>query len=126
MKAASAFNMPCLGLTLGTSGHIAVVSGFCSSSFKKPHITSTITTGTGTGTCASSLFTRKHTPDRPLFVSTIYRYHMESYKTLINYAQTHSKSNEYLKEVMKDSISKMVRFTTESDMVDCAAIGKEK
>jgi hypothetical protein len=51
---------------------------------------------------------------------------MESYKTLINYAQTHSKANEYLKEVMKDSIAKMVRFTTESDMVDCAAVGDTK
>jgi hypothetical protein len=26
-----------------------------------------------------------------------YRYHMESCKTLINYAQTHPKANEYLK-----------------------------
>jgi hypothetical protein len=33
-----------------------------------------------------------------------YRYHMESYKTLINYAQTHPKANDYLKEVMKESI----------------------
>jgi hypothetical protein len=41
-----------------------------------------------------------------------YYYHMESYKTLINYAQTHRKANEYLKEVMKDSIANMVRFTT--------------
>jgi hypothetical protein len=55
-----------------------------------------------------------------------YRYHMESYKTLINYAQTHPKSNEYLKEVMKDSIAKMVRFTTESGMVECAAGGDTK
>jgi hypothetical protein len=55
-----------------------------------------------------------------------YRYHMESYKTLINYAQTHPKANEYLKEVMKDSISKMVRFTTESGMVECAAGGDTK
>jgi hypothetical protein len=55
-----------------------------------------------------------------------YRYHMESYKTLINYAQTNPKANEYLKEVMKDSIAKMVRFTTESDMVDCAAVGDMK
>jgi hypothetical protein len=52
-----------------------------------------------------------------------YRYHIESYKTLISYAQTHPKANEYLKEVMKDSIAKMVRFTTESGMVDFAAIG---
>jgi hypothetical protein len=29
-----------------------------------------------------------------------YCYHMESYKTLINYAQTHPKAKEYLKEVM--------------------------
>jgi hypothetical protein len=55
-----------------------------------------------------------------------YRYHMESYKTLINYAQTHPKANEYLKESMKDSIAKMVRFTTESGMADCAAIGNTK
>jgi hypothetical protein len=55
-----------------------------------------------------------------------YRYHMESYKTLINYAQTHPKANEYLKEVMKDSIAKMVRFTTESGMVECAAGGDMK
>jgi hypothetical protein len=55
-----------------------------------------------------------------------YCYHMESYKTLINYAQTHPKANEYLKEVMKDSISKMVRFTTESGMVECAAVGDTK
>jgi hypothetical protein len=55
-----------------------------------------------------------------------YRYHMESYKTLISYAQTHPKANEYLKEVMKYSISKMVRFTTESGMVDCAAGGDTK
>jgi vacuolar-type H+-ATPase subunit D/Vma8 len=48
---------------------------------------------------------------------------MESYKTLINYAQTQPKVNEYLKEVMKDSIAKMVRFTTESGMVECAAGG---
>jgi hypothetical protein len=41
-----------------------------------------------------------------------YRYHMESYKTLINYAQTHPQANGYLKEDMKDSIAKMVRFTT--------------
>jgi CRISPR/Cas system-associated protein Cas10 (large subunit of type III CRISPR-Cas system) len=41
-----------------------------------------------------------------------YRYHMGSYKTLISYTQTHPKANEYLKEVMKDSIAKMVRFTT--------------
>jgi CRISPR/Cas system-associated protein Cas10 (large subunit of type III CRISPR-Cas system) len=33
-----------------------------------------------------------------------YRYHVESYKTLIYYAQTHPKANEYLKEVTKDSI----------------------
>jgi hypothetical protein len=55
-----------------------------------------------------------------------YRYHIESYKTLINYAQTHPKANEYLKEVMKDSIAKMVRFTTESGMVECAAGGDTK
>jgi hypothetical protein len=41
-----------------------------------------------------------------------YRYHMKSYKTLINYAQTHPKANEYLKEFTKDSIAKMVKFTT--------------
>jgi hypothetical protein len=46
-----------------------------------------------------------------------YRYHMESYKTLINYAQTHPKANDYLKEVMKESIDKMIKFTTESGMV---------
>jgi hypothetical protein len=45
MKAAAAFNLACL--LLGTSGHIAV-SGFSSSSFTKPYITST------TGTCNSS------------------------------------------------------------------------
>jgi hypothetical protein len=55
-----------------------------------------------------------------------YRYHMESYKTLIKYAQTHPQANEYLKEVMKDSIAQMVRFTTESGMVDCAAVGDTK
>jgi hypothetical protein len=55
-----------------------------------------------------------------------YRYRMESYKTLINYAQTHPKANEYLKEVTKDSIAKMVRFTTESGMVECAAGGDTK
>jgi uncharacterized membrane protein YcfT len=47
---------------------------------------------------------------------------MESYKTLIKYAQTHPKSNEYLKEVMEDSISKMVKFTTEIGMVAYTAI----
>jgi hypothetical protein len=51
------------------------------------------------------------------------RYHMESYKTLINYAQTHPKTNEYLKEVMKESISKVVKFTTESGMVASFAVG---
>jgi vacuolar-type H+-ATPase subunit D/Vma8 len=51
---------------------------------------------------------------------------MESYKTLINYAQTHPKANEYLKEVMQDSTAKMVRFTTESGMVDCTAVGDTK
>jgi CRISPR/Cas system-associated protein Cas10 (large subunit of type III CRISPR-Cas system) len=51
-----------------------------------------------------------------------YCYHMESYKTLINYAQTYPKENEYLKEVMKDSIAKMVKFTTESGMVKSAAV----
>jgi hypothetical protein len=51
---------------------------------------------------------------------------MESYKTLINYAQTHPKANEYLKEVKKDSIANMVRFTTESGMVECAAGGEMK
>jgi vacuolar-type H+-ATPase subunit D/Vma8 len=55
-----------------------------------------------------------------------YHYHMESYKTLINYAQTHPKSNEYLKEVMKDSIANMVRFKTESGMVECEAGGDKK
>jgi ligand-binding SRPBCC domain-containing protein len=49
-----------------------------------------------------------------------YRYHMESYKTLINYVHTHRKTNEDLKEVMKDSIAKMVKFTTESDVVASA------
>jgi hypothetical protein len=55
-----------------------------------------------------------------------YRYHMESYKTLVIYAQTHPKANEYLKEVTKDSIAKMVRFTTESGMVECVAGGDTK
>jgi hypothetical protein len=55
-----------------------------------------------------------------------YRYHIESCKTLINYAHTHPKANEYLKEVMKDSIAKMVRFTTEISMVDYAAVGDTK
>jgi vacuolar-type H+-ATPase subunit D/Vma8 len=55
-----------------------------------------------------------------------YRYHMESYKTLINYAQTHPKANECLKEVTKDIIAKMVRFTTESGMVECAAVADTK
>jgi hypothetical protein len=41
---------------------------------------------------------------------------MESYKTLINYFQTHPKANDYLKEVMKESI----KFTTESGMVASA------
>jgi hypothetical protein len=45
MKAAAAFHLVCL--LLGTSGHIAV-SGFSSSSFTRPYITST------TGTCTSS------------------------------------------------------------------------
>jgi hypothetical protein len=49
------------------------------------------------------------------------RYHMESYKTPINYAQTHPTANEYFKEVMKDTISKIVKFTTESGMVVSAA-----
>jgi hypothetical protein len=49
-----------------------------------------------------------------------YRYHMESYKTLIIYAQTHPKANDYLKEVMKESIDKIIRFTTESGMVASA------
>jgi hypothetical protein len=49
-----------------------------------------------------------------------YCYHMESYKTLINYAQTHPKANGYLKEVMKESIGKMIKFTTESGMVASA------
>jgi hypothetical protein len=49
-----------------------------------------------------------------------YRYHMESYKTLIKYAQTHPKKNDYLKEVMKESIDKMIKFTTESGMVASA------
>jgi hypothetical protein len=55
-----------------------------------------------------------------------YRYHMESYKTLMNYAQTIPKASEDIKEVMKDSIAKKVRFTTESGMVDCAAVGDTK
>jgi hypothetical protein len=59
-------------------------------------------------------------------VFMMYRYHMESYKTLINYSQTHPNANDYLKELMKDSISKMVRFTTESGMVECAAGGDTK
>jgi hypothetical protein len=45
MKAAAAFNLACL--LFGTSGHIEV-SGFSSSSFTRPHITTT------TGTCNSS------------------------------------------------------------------------
>jgi hypothetical protein len=49
-----------------------------------------------------------------------YRYHMGSYKTLINYAQTHPKSNNYLKEVTKESIDNMIKFTTESGMVASA------
>jgi hypothetical protein len=56
-----------------------------------------------------------------------YSYHTESYKTLIKYyAQTHPKANEYLEEVMKDSIAKMVIFTTEIGMGDCAAVGDTK
>jgi hypothetical protein len=55
-----------------------------------------------------------------------YRYHIELYKTLITYAQTHLKANDYLKEVMKDSIAKMVRFTTESGMVECVDGGDMK
>jgi hypothetical protein len=55
-----------------------------------------------------------------------YCYHTESYKTLITYVQTHLKANEYMKEVIKDSIAKMVIFTTESGMVDCAAVGDKK
>jgi vacuolar-type H+-ATPase subunit D/Vma8 len=49
-----------------------------------------------------------------------YRYHMETYKKIINYAQTHPKANDYLKEVMKESIDKMIKFTTESGMVASA------
>jgi hypothetical protein len=49
-----------------------------------------------------------------------YCYHMESYQTLINYAQTHPEENKYLKEVMKESIGKMIKFTTESGMVGSA------
>jgi hypothetical protein len=49
-----------------------------------------------------------------------YRYHMESYKTPITYAHTHPKANEYLKEVMKESIGKMIKFTSESGMVASA------
>jgi hypothetical protein len=55
-----------------------------------------------------------------------FHYHMESYKTLINYAQTHPKANEYLKEVIKDSISKMVKFTTESGVVESTAVDDTK
>jgi hypothetical protein len=43
-----------------------------------------------------------------------YRYHIESCKTLINYAQTHPKVNDYLKEITKESIDKMIKFITES------------
>jgi hypothetical protein len=50
-----------------------------------------------------------------------YCYHMESYKKIINHAQTHPIENEYIKDVMKDSIAKMVKFTTESGMVASAA-----
>jgi hypothetical protein len=49
---------------------------------------------------------------------------MESYKILINYAQSHQKANENLKELMKDRNAKMVRLTTESGMVECAAGGQ--
>jgi vacuolar-type H+-ATPase subunit D/Vma8 len=49
-----------------------------------------------------------------------YCYHMKSYKTLINYVQTHPKANDYLKEVMKESIDKMIKFTTESGIVASA------
>jgi hypothetical protein len=49
-----------------------------------------------------------------------YHYHMESYKTLINYTQTYPKANEYLKEVMKESIGKMIKFTNGSGMVASA------
>jgi hypothetical protein len=71
MKAAAAFNLSwlCLGLTLGTSGHIAVVSGFSSSSFTRPH-----STGDATGTCASSASRAargtQHVIQQPLFAST--------------------------------------------------------
>jgi hypothetical protein len=51
---------------------------------------------------------------------------MEYYKTLANNAQTHPEANEYLKKVMKDSIAKMVRFTKESGMFDCTAVGDTK
>jgi hypothetical protein len=44
-----------------------------------------------------------------------YCYHMESYKTLINYAQTHPEEN--IKEFMKYIITKMFKFTTERGMV---------
>jgi hypothetical protein len=57
-------------------------------------------------------------PVANVFLSNLY--HMESYKTLINYAQTHPKANEYLKEVTKESIGKMIKFTTESGMVASA------
>jgi hypothetical protein len=41
-----------------------------------------------------------------------YHYYTESFKRLTNYAQTQTEANEYLKEVMKDSIGKMIKFTT--------------
>jgi hypothetical protein len=51
--------------------------------------------------------------------------HIKSYKTVINYAQTHPKANEYLKEDMKDSIAKiLVQFTIESGMVATADINE--
>jgi hypothetical protein len=46
-----------------------------------------------------------------------YRYHMGSYKALINYAQTHPKANDDLKEVMTESMANMIKFTTEGGIV---------
>jgi hypothetical protein len=59
----------------------------------------------------------QYSQELKLATSPVANVFMPWYKTLINYAQTHPKANDYLEEVMKESIDKMIKFTTESGMV---------
>jgi hypothetical protein len=54
----------------------------------------------------------------PQSTNNPYRFHLEAYKHLINFAESDPKANCFLGSLLNDNLQKMVEFTMENGLVE--------